>query len=254
MIHLTAVKRVLRYLKGTSDYGILSFPTTDKLIGHADSDWAGESDRKSVSGFVATLGDMPVAWWSKKQTAVVVSSTEAEYASFSETSKEIMWLRGLCKALGHNQKGGTMIMQDNTGSLNLANGTAKFGRSKHVDIKLHYVQYLVQSEEITLQQVRMSEMNADLLTKPLSGSILKRSRDSLQITNQIAPGKPVCDDNADRVFTAVYAVSRSSKVPVEHQDRYDTCLTRTSRKWSNDNLRRSHMCNGITHTRHLEQP
>jgi hypothetical protein len=254
MIHLTAVKRVLRYLKGTFDYGILIFPTTDKLIGHADSDWAGESDRKSVSGFVATLGDMPVAWWSKKQTAVAVSSTEAEYASLSETSKEKMWLRGLCKALGHNRKGGTMIMQDNTGSLNLANGTAKFGRSKHVDIKLHYVQYLVQSEEITLQQVRMSEMNADLLTKPLSGSILKRSRDSLQITNQIAPGKPVCDDNADRVFTAVYAVSRSSKVPVEHQDRYNTCLTRTSRKWSNDILRRSHMCNGITHTRHLEQP
>jgi hypothetical protein len=167
MIQLTAVKRVLRYLKGTSDYGIRICPTTDKLIGHADSDWAGDSDRKSVSGFVATLGDVPVAWWSKKQTAVALSSTEAVYASLSETPKEIMWLRGLCKALGHNQNGGTMIMQDSTGSLSWANGTAKVGRSKHVDIKLHQVQHLVQSEEITLQQVGTSDMKPDFLTKRL---------------------------------------------------------------------------------------
>jgi hypothetical protein len=207
-IHLTAVKRVLRYLKGTSDYGIRIYPTTDKLIGHSETDWAGESDRESVSGFVATLGDVSVAWWSKKRTAVA-SSTEAEYASLSETSKEIMWLRGLCKALGHNQNGGTMIMQDITGSLSWANGIANFGRSKHVAIKLHHVQHLVHQKALPLQLVGTSEMKADLLTKPLSGSIFKKSRDSLQITNQIAPGKPVCDDNADRVITAVYAVSRS---------------------------------------------
>jgi Reverse transcriptase (RNA-dependent DNA polymerase) len=240
MIHVTAVKRVHCYLKGTSDCGIRICPTTDKLIGHADSDWAGESARKSVSGFSATLGDVPAAWWSKKQTAVALSSTEAEYASLSETSKE-MWLRGLCKARGHKQNGGTMITLDNTGSLCWANGTAKFGRSQHVDIKLHHVQHLVHSEEISLQQVGTSEMKADLLTKPLSGSIFKKSRDSLQTANQVAPGKPVCDDNADQAFTAVLGVSGSSKVPVEHQDRYDTCRTRTRRKWSNENVRRSHM-------------
>jgi hypothetical protein len=93
----------------------------------------------------------------------------------------------------------------------------------------------VQSEDITLQQVGMLEMKADLLTKPLTGTIFKKSRDPLQITNQIAPRKPLSDDNADRVFTALLGVSRSSKVPVEHQDRYNTCLTRTSRKWSNEN-------------------
>jgi hypothetical protein len=95
MSHLTAVKRVLRFLKGASEYGFRICPTTDKLIGHVYSDWAGESDRKSVSGFVATLGDVPVALWSMKKTAVASSSTEAEYASLSETSKEIMWIRGL---------------------------------------------------------------------------------------------------------------------------------------------------------------
>jgi hypothetical protein len=240
-------------IQGTSDHGIRIFPTTDKLIGHADSDWAGESDRKLVSGFVGSLGDVPVALWSKKQTAVALSSIEAEYASLSETSKEKMWLRGLCKALGHNQNGGTMIMQENSGGLRWANGTAKFGPSKHVDIKLLHVQHLVQSEDITLQQVGMLEMKADLLTKPLTGTIFKKSRGSLQITNQIAPRKPLYDDNSDRVFTALLGVSRSSKEPVEHQDRYNTCLTRTSRKWSNENLRKSHMCKGISHTRRLEQ-
>jgi hypothetical protein len=91
MIHLTAVKRGLCYLKGTSDYGIRILPTTDKLIGYADSDWAGESDRKSVSGFVNT-GRCPGSLVEQGITAVALSSTEAEYASLSETSKEIMWL------------------------------------------------------------------------------------------------------------------------------------------------------------------
>jgi hypothetical protein len=253
MIHFTAVKRILRYLKGTSDYGIRICPTTDKLIGHADSDWAGESDRKSVSGFVATLGDVPVAWWSKKQAAVALSSTEAEYASLSETSQEIMWLRGLCKALGHKQNGGTMILQDNTDSLSWANGTAKFGRRKHVDIKLHHVQHLVQSEYITLQHVGTSEMKADLLTKPLSGSIFKKSRDSLKITNQIAPYKPDCDADAYRVFKAVHTASRSSKPRVEQQGRYCSCLTYANRKWCPGNFGNSHTCKGITVTRRLEQ-
>jgi hypothetical protein len=69
-------------------YGLHVIPTNDQLLLHADADWGGESVRKSVSGFVITLGNVPVSWGSKKQTAVALSSTEAEYASLSEAAKE----------------------------------------------------------------------------------------------------------------------------------------------------------------------
>jgi hypothetical protein len=68
-------------------YGLHIVPTNDQLIGLADADWGGESDHKSVSGFVITLGNVPVSWGRKKQTAVALSSTEAEYASLSEAAK-----------------------------------------------------------------------------------------------------------------------------------------------------------------------
>jgi hypothetical protein len=84
----TAVKRILRFLKGTMMYGLHVAPTNEQLIGHAESYWGRESDRKSVSGFVITLGNVPIPWGSKKQTAVALSSTEAEYASLSEAAKE----------------------------------------------------------------------------------------------------------------------------------------------------------------------
>jgi hypothetical protein len=68
-VHWTAVKRILRYLKGTRMYGLHIAPTNDQLIGHADADWGGESDRKSVSGFVITLGNVPVSWGGKTHVA-----------------------------------------------------------------------------------------------------------------------------------------------------------------------------------------
>jgi Reverse transcriptase (RNA-dependent DNA polymerase) len=79
-VHWTAVKRILRYLTGTMMHGLHIAPTNDQLIGHADANWGGESDVKSVSGFVITLGNVPVSWGSRKLAAVALSSTEAEYA------------------------------------------------------------------------------------------------------------------------------------------------------------------------------
>jgi hypothetical protein len=84
----------------------------------------------------------------------------------------------------HTQNGGTFITQDNTGSVTWANGTAKFARSKHVGIRMHHVQNLVESKQIVFQQVGTKEMSADIMTKPISGTSFKTSRNALNICSQ----------------------------------------------------------------------
>jgi hypothetical protein len=183
-VHWTAVKRILRYLKGTMMYGLHIAPTNDQLIGHADADWGGESGRKSVSGFIITLGNVPVSWGSNKQTAAALSSTEAEYASLSEAARETVWLRRLVEAMRHPQNGGTVITQDKTGSVTWANGAAKFARSRHVGIKMHHVQNLAESKKIITQLVGIKEMLADTMTKPISGTSFKTPRNAPKICSQ----------------------------------------------------------------------
>jgi hypothetical protein len=84
----------------------------------------------------------------------------------------------------HPQNGGTLITQENTGSVTWANGTAKFARSKRVGIKMHHVQNLVESEEIFIEPVGTQEMLADIMTKPISGTRFKTSRNTLKICSQ----------------------------------------------------------------------
>jgi hypothetical protein len=82
--HWTAVKRILRYLKGTSDWGLLFNPKNDTLVGYSDADWAGDPDsRRSTTGYLFTIGGVPVAWKSKKQATVALSTAEAEYMALA---------------------------------------------------------------------------------------------------------------------------------------------------------------------------
>jgi hypothetical protein len=167
-LHWAAVKRLLRYLKGTQDYGIHISSQSDTLVVHADADWGGESDRKSVSGFVITIGCVPISWRSRKQTAIALSITEAEYAILSEASREVTWIRKFCECLGHKQRKPTLIPQDNVGSIGWANGIGKFARSKHIDLRMHHIQTLVQDKVIAPVQVPTGAMEARIMTKPLA--------------------------------------------------------------------------------------
>ena len=93
--HWKAAKRILRYIRGTVQFGIhYSAGASPLLIGFTDSDWAGDpDDRKSTAGYVFTLGSGPITWSCKKQSAISLSSAEAEYRGAVEASKEAMWLR-----------------------------------------------------------------------------------------------------------------------------------------------------------------
>lgn len=164
-----ALKRVMKYLKKTVDLKLkICADNNVELSGYADADWAGDTvDRKSTSGYFYKLGEVPVSWSSKKQVSVALSSTEAEYVSAAYTSQEAVWLRQLLTDLGIPLEQATTIYEDNQGCIKLANSEKLNARTKHIDVRHHYLRDLVDRNVINLVYCETDRMIADALTKPL---------------------------------------------------------------------------------------
>ena len=122
--HWKAAKRILRYIKGTIDYGITfdgNKETDVKLKGYVDADWGSNPNgRKSQSGYLFTICGGVISWASKKQSVVALSSTEAEYIAASLASQEAVWLRSLLGDINFVQKEPTVIKEDNQGTIALS--------------------------------------------------------------------------------------------------------------------------------------
>lgn len=180
--HLLAVKQIYRYLKATSEFALLyQRGGVSSLCGFTDSDWAGDTlDRKSTTGFVFLLGGTPITWNSKKQPTVALSSTEAEYMAITEGTKEAIWLRRLLGELKlQNLQTPTMIRGDNQGSINLAHNPIYHGRTKHVEVRHHFIREKILSKEISLEFVPTGQQLADVFTKALGRIAFERIRSKL---------------------------------------------------------------------------
>ena len=167
--HLTAAKRILRYLKGTVYLGLSYKKCADgNLIGYSDADWAGDvDDRHSTSGNVFLLAKGAVSWLSKKQATVALSTAEAEYVALSAATQEAIWLRRLLTDVGEPLEDPIVINEDNQGAIAMAKNPVGHARTKHIDIRYHFVREGVQNGAIILKYVATGEMIADILTKPL---------------------------------------------------------------------------------------
>ena len=167
--HLTAAKRILRYLKGTTYLGLSYKKCAEgNLTGYSDADWAGDmDDRHSTSGNVFFLAGGAVSWLSKKQATVALSTAEAEYVAHSAATQEVIWLRRLFIDVGVPPEGPTVIHEDNQGAIAMAKNPVGHARTKHIDIRHHFVREGVQNGAIVLKYIATDEMIADMLTKPL---------------------------------------------------------------------------------------
>ena len=175
--HLTAVKRILRYLKGTVDLALKYRKVEDgSLTGYSDADWGGDSDnRHSTTGNLFLMGGGAISWLSKKQAIVALSTSEAEYIALSSATQEAVWLRRLLTDL-RVVKEPVVLMEDNQGAIAIARNPIAHARTKHIDIRYHYIREAVHSGMIVLHYCPTSEMIADLLTKPLSKALFERLR------------------------------------------------------------------------------
>ncbi|XP_038719830.1 secreted RxLR effector protein 161-like [Tripterygium wilfordii] len=143
-LHLQATKRVFRYLKGTMDYGIFySKGGNTKLMAFTDSDYVGDlEDRKSTSGNLFLLSSGAVSWSSRKQPVVTLSTIEAEFIAAASCACQAVWLRRLLEKLEHVQEGSTVIYCDNNSAIKLSKNPVMHGRSKHIDVRFHFLRDL----------------------------------------------------------------------------------------------------------------
>ena len=180
--HFTAGKRVLRYLKGTKylglKFGLCASEATIK--GYADADWASDRDtRRSVTGYLFMLGGAAISWSSKLQPTVALSSSEAEYMSACAAAQEAIHLRRLMGSLGYVQDGPTIIMEDNQGCIAMSENPIMHRRSKHIDIRFHFLREAVERGEVVLTFIPTVEQVADLLTKALPKTRTQTVRDQM---------------------------------------------------------------------------
>lgn len=170
--HWGAVKRIMRYLKKTVDYKLMYRKSEGNLEAFTDADWASDIDsRRSVSGYVFNLSGGAISWKSHKQPTVALSSTEAEYVALAEAVQESIWLAQLCKELGVKMTP-VVINCDNQSAIKLAESTGYRPRTKHIDIKYHFLRYHVEQKNIKVEFVPTEENVADVLTKAVTGEKL----------------------------------------------------------------------------------
>lgn len=170
--HGKACDRVFRYLAGTKTTGLLFGRNPEKrdisITAYADADWGSDhTDRKSITGWIAMLNGDPVSWASKKQKVVSQSSCEAELYAEAAAINEIKWLRGLLGELGMNTSNVPILYGDNQSTIGLSNHGVKSERTKHIDIKYHYVTDEVSNGKVQLEWIPTTKQLADILTKSL---------------------------------------------------------------------------------------
>ncbi|HEX4706357.1 MAG TPA: reverse transcriptase domain-containing protein, partial [Candidatus Udaeobacter sp.] len=170
--HQHALDRVFRYLRGSSSKRLVfqrGSPNGTTLQGYVDADWASDvNDRKSTTGFVFMLGGCAISWGSKKQATIALSSTEAEYIAAAISAKEAVWLRGLLTELGIDTSSPTCIFIDNQSAIAIARNPEFHDRTKHIEVRYHFLRQKIENREIELEYIPTGEQVADALTKGLS--------------------------------------------------------------------------------------
>jgi hypothetical protein len=180
--HLVAVKRILQYLVATPCFGIW-YPkgSTFDLIGYADSDYAGfKVDRKSTSGTCQFLGRSLVSWSSKKQTSVALSTAEAEYVAAGQCCAQLLWMRQTLRDFGYNLSK-VPLLCDNESAIRLVDNPVEHSRTKHIDIRHHFLRDHQQKGDIDIFHISTENQLADIFTKPLDEKTFCRLRSELNV-------------------------------------------------------------------------
>ncbi|KAL8148384.1 hypothetical protein AgCh_005672 [Apium graveolens] len=176
-LHWLDVKWILQYLKGTTGMGLVfdgTIPSGTSVVGFVDSDYIGDLDkRRSLTCYLFRFSSSAISWRLTLQSTVALSTREAEYMVASEAVKEAIWLRNLMTELGIQQESKFVVFCDNQSALHLIKNQAYHGRTKHIDVKYHFIREVVSERNILVKKVSTHDNPADMLTKPVSGNKFK---------------------------------------------------------------------------------
>jgi hypothetical protein len=185
---MKALLRILRYLSGTKDLGLLYQRgnikserqrdgtylirrINDMPVCYSDASYAEEIKRHSRTGVVVLFAGAAISWISKKQSVIALSSTEAELNALTEGSKIQLWIEQFYKGCGLIGPEYFVIKQDNQSAIDIAENPIHYNRVKHMDVKNRFVNELIRRRKLKVEKCHTSEMIADILTKPLPRKI-----------------------------------------------------------------------------------
>ncbi|GKE67225.1 ribonuclease H-like domain-containing protein [Tanacetum coccineum] len=192
--HLSALKRILRYVQGTLNYGLQLFSSsTTDLVAYSDADWAGcPTTRRSTSGYCVFLGNNLLSWSAKRQPTLSRSSAEAEYRGVANAVAETCWLRNLLRELHTPLSSATLVYCDNVSAVYLSSNPVQHQRTKHIEIDIHFVRDLVAAGQVRVLHVPSRYQFADIFTKGLPSALFEEFRTSLSVRCPPAPTAGEC--------------------------------------------------------------
>ena len=170
-VHWQAVKRIMSYLVGTANVGILyrmCERENHSLVGYSDADYANDTEtRRSVTGYVFLMSGGAITWSSQRQKLVTLSTTEAEYVAAATAAREVVWLRRLLSDIKRRCVSPTVLYVDNQGAIKLSKNAEHHKRTKHIDVRYYFLREKQESGEISVEYVPTDLQKADGLTKAL---------------------------------------------------------------------------------------
>ena len=180
-IHWEAVKRVLRYLKGTKNLKLTYGRGGEKgLQAFVVTDGANQEHQQAISGFVTLIDGGAVSWMLKKQELVMLSTMEAEYVVATHTAKELLWLQHLIGEIFQSLNQPILLHCDNQSATALTHSNGQFHAcTKHIDIQWHFIKFCIDNKAINISYCPTENMTADILTKPLSTQKVKKFTSAL---------------------------------------------------------------------------
>jgi len=183
--HLHYAKYVFKYLVSTKELRLKYDGLSQAgLIGFSDSDWGeNKDDRHSTSGNVFMMANCAITWMCRRQKVVATSVGEAEYMELSDTAKQCAWLRSFAHEINFSPTKGTPLCADNQAAIFIATNKAIDRRTKHIDIRYHFVREELEKEKIELFHIAGAENPADLFTKPLPHTLILKFRDFIGLVD-----------------------------------------------------------------------
>ncbi|KAK4372470.1 hypothetical protein RND71_007854 [Anisodus tanguticus] len=181
--YFTALKRIIRYIKGTLDHGLHLYPSAPtRLLSYTDADLAGCPDtRRSTSGYCVFLGDNLISWYAKMQASLSCSSAEVEYRGVANVVAEIGWLRNLLLELQRPLRKASFVYCDNISVIYLSHNPVEHQRTKHIEMYIHFVREKVALGHVKVLHVPSSYQYADIFTKCLPRQLFLDFRSSLNV-------------------------------------------------------------------------
>lgn len=180
--HWNVVKKIMRYLKGTKDYGLCYLSSNSSLEAYCDADYAKDTcTRRSVTGYVFMKNGSAVTWATQRQHSVALSTTEAEFMAACSATKEAIWLKRLLMDIGEFNQNSICLNIDNQSAICLIKNVDYHKRCKHIDIRYNFIKEKYLEKQIDLKYVCTKEQYADIFTKALSKDQFQYLRSKLGV-------------------------------------------------------------------------